>query len=214
MSITHDDVRLLLQGLGVTVLMIVLAGSGSLLVGVMVTVARISPVPLLRAAAFAYVQFFINVPLLALLILSVFALPEAGLILPVTPTVVAVLALYQAAYVAEALRSGVNTVDRGQVEAARALGLNLRKTLRHVVVPQALRAVVQPIGNQMIALTMNSALAAIVGVVELTSRINSVNLTYAQPILFYTGGGLAYMALALLIGLATGRIERRVAIVR
>lgn len=214
MNISYDDVQHLLEGLGVTLMMIALAGSGALLLGVMVAVARVSPVPLLRAAGFAYVQFFVNVPLLALLILAVFALPEAGVILPVTATAISVLALYQGAYVAEALRSGVNTVDRGQVEAARALGLNLRQTLRRVVVPQALRAVVQPIGNQLIALTMNSALAAIVGVVELTSRINSVNLTYARPILFYTGGGLAYMGIALMIGLATGRIERKVAIVR
>ena len=214
MNMSYHDAQLLLDGLGMTALMIVLAGSGSLLIGVLVTVARVSPVPLLRAAAFAYVQFFVNVPLLALLILAVFALPEAGFILPVTPTAIVVLALYQSAYVAEALRSGVNTVDRGQVEAARALGFNLRQTLRRVVVPQATRAVVQPIGNQMIALTMNTALAATVGVVELTSRINSVNLTYAQPILFYTGGGLAYMAIALFIGIGTGRIERKVAIVR
>lgn len=214
MPIENPELLLLLQALGTTIMMALLAGVGSIVVGVLVTVARVSPLPILRAAAFAYVQFFINVPLLALLLLAVFALPDAGLILPLTPTVIIVLTVYEAAYVAEAVRSGVNTVAVGQVEAARALGLTLTQSLRWVIVPQALRAVVQPLGNVMIALAMNTALAAVVGVVELTSQVNKINLVYAQPILFFTSAGLAYMAVALAIGLATGWVERKVAIVR
>ncbi len=214
MPIENLELLLLLQALGTTIMMALLAGVGSIVVGVLVTVARVSPLPILRAAAFAYVQFFINVPLLALLLLAVFALPDAGLILPLTPTAIIVLTVYEAAYVAEAVRSGVNTVAVGQVEAARALGLTLTQSLRWVIVPQALRAVVQPLGNVMIALAMNTALAAVVGVVELTSQVNKINLVYAQPILFFTSAGLAYMAVALAIGLATGWVERKVAIVR
>jgi glutamate transport system permease protein len=214
MPIENPELLLLLQALGTTIMMALLAGVGSIVVGVLVTVARVSPLPILRAAAFAYVQFFINVPLLALLLLAVFALPDAGLILPLTPTAIIVLTVYEAAYVAEAVRSGVNTVAVGQVEAARALGLTLTQSLRWVIVPQALRAVVQPLGNVMIALAMNTALAAVVGVVELTSQVNKINLVYAQPILFFTSAGLAYMAVALAIGLATGWVERKVAIVR
>ncbi|NGN82192.1 amino acid ABC transporter permease [Arthrobacter silviterrae] len=209
-----ENFQLLLQGLGTTIMIAVIAGIGSILVGVFVTTARVGPIPVLRGAAFAYVQFFINVPLLALLILAVFALPAAGFILPLVPTVTIVLIVYEAAYVAEALRSGVNTVAKGEIEAARALGLTLVQSLRHVIVPQSFRAVVQPIGNVMIALAMNTALAAVVGVLELTSRVNSVNLVYAQPILFYTSAGLVYMAIALVIGVSTGWVERKVAIVR
>lgn len=214
MNILSENLGLLLQALGTTVMMTVVAGIGSLILGVLVTVARVSPIPILRWAAFCYVQFFINVPLLALLLLAVFALPDAGLILPLTPTAIIVLTVYEAAYVAEAVRSGVNTVAVGQVEAGRALGLSLGQSLRLVVIPQALRAVVQPLGNVMIALAMNTALAAVVGVVELTSRVNKVNLVYAQPIEIFTAAGLVYMAIALAIGLAAGRIERKVAIVR
>jgi glutamate transport system permease protein len=214
MNILSENLGLLLQALGTTLMMAIVAGIGSLILGVLVTVARVSPIPLLRRAAFCYVQFFINVPLLALLILAVFALPDAGLILPLTPTAIIVLTVYEAAYVAEAVRSGVNTVGVGQIEASRAIGLSLAQSLRFVVIPQALRAVVQPIGNVMIALAMNTALAAAVGVVELTSRVNKVNLVYAQPIEIFTGAGLVYMAIALAIGLATGWVERKVAIVR
>lgn len=214
MNILSDNIGLLLQALGTTVMMAVVAGVGALILGVLVTVARVSPIPILRSAAFAYVQFFINVPLLALLILAVFALPDAGLLLPLTPTAIIVLTLYEAAYVAEAVRSGINTVGVGQVEAGRALGLSLAQSFRFIVIPQSLRAVVQPLGNVMIALAMNTALAAAVGVVELTSQVNKVNLVYAQPIAIFTGAGLVYMAIALVIGLGAGWVERKVAIVR
>ena len=214
MDIFTENAGLLLDAIGTTLLMVLVAGVGSLLLGVLVTVARVSPIPILRRAAFLYVQFFINVPLLALLLLAVFALPDAGLILPLLPTAIIVLTVYEAAYVAEAVRSGINTVSVGQIEASRALGLTLWQSLRLIVIPQSLRAVVQPLGNGMIALAMNTALAAVIGVVELTSRVNKINLVYAQPIEIFTAAGLVYMLIALLIGLAAGRIERKVAILR
>ncbi|WP_138417507.1 amino acid ABC transporter permease [Sinomonas gamaensis] len=214
MNAFFEDFGSLADGLGMTLLMLLAAGVGSIVVGALVAVARISPLRILRGAAFVYVQFFINVPLLALLILAVFALPAAGFILPIVPTAIIVLTTYESAYVAEALRSGVNTVPQGQIEAARALGLTFSQSLRLVIVPQAFRAVVQPLGNIMIALALNTSLTAVVGVVELTAHVNKVNLVYAQPVLFYTTGGLVYMGIALIIGLLAGRLERKLAIVR
>lgn len=204
----------LVHALSVTLLITVVSSVGALVVGVAVTVARISPVPILRTVAFLYVQYFLNVPLLALLLLAVFALPDAGLLLPLAQTVIVVLSLYEGAYVAEAVRSGVNTVAPGEVEAARALGLRFGQIMRRVVVPQALRAVVQPLGNVLIALLMNTALAATVGVAELTNAANEINNRAAQPILIYATAGLAYMAVALTIGLGAGRLERRWAVRR
>jgi glutamate transport system permease protein len=214
MQVLLDNLDPLLRALGTTVMITLVAGVAALVLGTLVTIARVSPVPVLRGAAFGYVQFFVNVPLLALLLLAVFALPDAGIIMPLTTTAIVVLAVYEAAYVAEAVRSGINTIPPGQLEAARALGLRLPQILRLVVVPQALRAVVQPLGNVMIALVMNSALAATVGVVELTSAVNKVNLVEAQPIPIFAGAGLVYMAIALAIGLTAGRIEKKVAIAR
>lgn len=202
------------EALGTTILLAVSAGIGSIVLGTLITAARISPVPVLRWAAFVYVQFFVNVPLLVLLVLAVFALPDAGFLLPLTPTAIIVLTLYEAAYVAEAVRSGVNTVGRGEIEASRALGFSLGQTLRVLVIPQSLRAAIQPIGNVMIALTMNTALAAAVGVVELTSAANKLNLVEAQPILIFTAAGLVYMVLALAIGLTAGRLEKKLRIRR
>lgn len=209
-----DNLAPLLQGLVTTLWMAALSAVGALVLGVIVTAMRVSPLPVLRGVAFAYVQLFLNVPLLALLVLFVFALPDAGLLMPLPMTAVVVLIIYEAAYVAEAVRSGVNTVALGQAEAARALGLTFRQTLGSVILPQALRAVVQPVGNVMIALVMNTSLFAAVGIVEMTAAANKTNLIHAQPIPIFVGAGLTYMALALLIGLGTGWLERRVAIVR
>lgn len=214
MNALLDNLDALVHGLLTTLWMIAVASIGALALGVLVTAARVSPVPVLRGAAYCYVQFFMNVPLLALLVLFVFALPEVGLIMPLTTTAVVVLIIYEAAYVAEAVRSGVNTVALGQAEAARSIGLTFWQSLRLVILPQALRAVVQPIGNVLIALAMNTSLAAAVGVVELTAAADRVNLVEAQPIAIFAGAGAAYMAIALVIGLTTGFIERRVAIVR
>lgn len=209
-----DNLAPLLEGLLTTLWMAALSAVGALVLGVVVTAMRVSPIPVLRGVAFAYVQLFLNVPLLALLVLFVFALPDVGLLMPLPMTAVVVLVVYEAAYVAEAVRSGVNTVALGQAEAARALGLTFRQTLGSVILPQALRAVVQPVGNVMIALVMNTSLFAAVGIVELTAAANKTNLVHAQPIPIFVGAGLTYMALALLIGLGTGWLERRVAIVR
>jgi glutamate transport system permease protein len=209
-----DNLAPLLAGLLTTLWMAALSAAGALVLGVVVTTMRVSPVPVLRGVAFAYVQLFLNVPLLALLVLFVFALPDAGLLMPLPATAVVVLVIYEAAYVAEAVRSGVNTVALGQAEAARALGLTFRQTLGSVILPQALRAVVQPVGNVLIALVMNTSLFAAVGIVELTAAANKTNLVHAQPIPIFVGAGLTYMALALLIGLGAGWLERRVAIVR
>jgi glutamate transport system permease protein len=209
-----DNAGPLLQGLLTTLWIAAVAGVGALVLGVLVAAARVSPVPVLRGVAFGYVQLFLNVPLLALLVLFVFALPDVGLLMPLATTVVVVLVVYEAAYVAEAVRSGVNTVSLGQAEAARALGLTFLQSLRLVVLPQAVRAVVQPLGNVLIALVMNTALAAAVGVVELTSATNRVNLVEAQPIPIFAGAGVLYMLVALTIGLLSGVVERRVAIAR
>lgn len=209
-----DNSDLILGALGTTLYITVVSAVGALVVGVLTTVARISPVRILRTAASLYVQYFLNVPLLALLLLAVFALPDAGLLMPLRTTVIVVLVVYEGAYVAEAVRSGVNTVPPGQLEAARALGLRFSQVVRKVLVPQALRAVVQPLGNVLIALLMNTALAATVGVVELTSAANRVNNVAAQPIAIYVAVGLMYMVLALGIGLLAGRLEKKVAIAR
>ncbi|GAA0403453.1 amino acid ABC transporter permease [Microbispora corallina] len=214
MSAILDHLPEFWQGLVVTLELTAASFAGAAVVGVVITAMRVGPVPVLRAAGTAYVEAFQNLPLLVLLVLAVFGLPEIGIEAGLLVTSMVVIALYEGAYIAEALRSGVNAISAGQGEAARALGLTFGQSLRHVVLPQALRTVVQPLGNIFIALTMNTSLVAAVGVVDLTAAANRVNLLEAQPIPIFVGAGLAYAAVAAVAGFVTGRLERRLAVAR
>ncbi|MBB2911470.1 glutamate transport system permease protein [Streptosporangium becharense] len=214
MSALLDHLPELWQGLIVTLQLTAASFAGAAVLGLVITAMRVSPVGVLRGIGTVYVETFQNLPLLVLLVLAVFGLPEIGLQADLLVTAVIVIAVYEAAYIAEALRSGVNAVSAGQGEAARALGLTFGQSLRHVVLPQALRTVIQPIGNVFIALTMNTSLAAAVGVVDLTAAANRVNLVEAQPIPIFVGAGLAYALIAACAGFVTGRLERRLAVAR
>ena len=202
---------LVLEGFLNTVALTLLSFCGALLAGLLVAVLRIVPVPLLRAVGAVYVEVWRNVPLLAWLVLFVFGLPEVGVTMPLFWTAFTAIALYEAAFVAEALRSGVNSVASGQGEAGRALGLSFRQSLRHVILPQAARRVVQPLANIAIALTMATALAGVVGVVDMTRAAQRINLELAQPLLVFTGVGLCYLVMAAGIGFGARVLERRLA---
>jgi glutamate transport system permease protein len=214
MSAFLDHLPEFWEGLIVTLQLIAASFAGAVVVGLVITAMRVSPVGVLRGIGTAYVETFQNLPLLVLLVLAVFGLPEIGIKASLLVTAVVVIALYEAAYIAEALRSGVNAIAVGQGEAARALGLTFGQSLRHVVLPQALRTVIQPMGNIFIALAMNTALAGAVGVVDLTAAANRVNLMEAQPIPIFIGAGLAYALIAACAGFVTGRLERRLVMIR
>ncbi|GAA3224632.1 amino acid ABC transporter permease [Nonomuraea helvata] len=214
MSVLLDHLPELWQGLIVTFQLTAASFAGAAVLGVVVCALRVSPVRVLRAIGTAYVEAFQNLPLLVLLVLSFFGLPEIGIKAEPLVTAIVVIAVYEAAYVGEALRSGVNSVGKGQGEAARAIGLTFSQSLRHVILPQALRTVVQPLGNIFIATAMNTALAAAVGVVDLTAAANRVNLIEAQPIPIFVGAGVAYALIAAAAGFVTGRLERRLVIIR
>lgn len=200
---------LVLEGFLNTVALTLLSFAGALVVGLVVAVLRIVPVPLLRGVGAVYVEVWRNIPLLAWLVLFVFGLPEVGVKMPLFWTACVAIALYEAAFVAEALRSGVNSVAAGQGEAARALGLTFRQSMRYVILPQAGRRVVQPLANIAIALTMATSLAGVVGVVDMTRAAQRINLELAQPLLVFTGVGLCYLVMAALLGFGAGVLERR-----
>ena len=141
MSALLDHLPEFWQGLIVTLQLIAASFVGAVVWASLITAMRVSPVGVLRGIGTAYVETFQNLPLLVLLVLAVFGLPEIGIKASLLVTAVVVIALYEAAYIAEALRSGVNAVAVGQGEAARALGLTFGQSLRHVVLPQALRTV-------------------------------------------------------------------------
>ena len=155
-----------------------------------------------------------NCPLTVLFFLFWFGLPNAGVQFPRFASAVIVLAVYTGAFVAEAIRSGINTVGAGQAEAARSLGLTFTQVLGEVVLPQALRAVVAPLGNVFIALIKNSSIAYTISVVELTGQAQTLAIRTTEVLPVFGAAAVGYLVLTLPSGFAVGWLERKVAIKR
>jgi glutamate transport system permease protein len=186
----------------------------ALVVGVLIAVLRVSPVLPMRGFGTAYVEVLRNTPLLILIFIVFFGLPEVGVKFGLVTSGVLALGFYEAAFICESVRSGIFTVPVGQAEAARAVGLPGRQVLTTVVLPQALRTVVQPLGSLFQTLILNSSLVAAIGVTDITGTARHVEGFVVQPIPLFVGAGVAYLVLTLLVGQLTGLIERRVAVLR
>ena len=201
----------LLVSLQISVCTFLLAALG----GALLAVCRVSPVAPLRLFARLYVSTVRSIPLLVLLTLFVFGLPEIGLVYSLFWTAVTAMSLYWAAFFCEVLRSGVRAVPRGQIEAGRALGLGFRLILRFVVLPQSLRAIVQPAASLLIAVTLNSSLAAAVGVTqELTGQTELLDQQYARPLVTFGAAAACYVLIALCIGWMATVLDKRLAVIR
>ena len=186
----------------------------ALVVGTGLAAALVSPVPPARWAAAAYVAVFRNLPLLVILILAVFGLPQTGLQLSPMTWAVLVLGLYTAAFVCETLSGGINGVNVGQTEAARALGLSFPQSLRLIVLPQAIRSVVPPLGSLFIALTRNTALASVIGVVEISARTAQLVNDNVSTIVVIVGSASGYLIINLPAAWMVRRLERRAVFAR
>ena len=202
----------LLAGFAITLALTVLGFLGALGLGTVLAVLRVSPIATLRVLGAIYVEFFRNIPLLSLLILFVFGLPDVGITLSLFASAAVCLALASAAFVCEAVRGGINAVSVGQAEAARAIGLTFGQSLRFVILPQAFRTMVQPLVNVFIGVALGSSLAAAVGVSELTNRTQQLNLRYAEAVACFLVAGVLYIAVSLLGGVVGGGLERRLSI--
>jgi glutamate transport system permease protein len=201
-------------GFRLTLALTLASFAGALAIGILIASMRVSPVAPLRAAGTLYVETIRNIPLLVLMFLFFFGFPKIGIQYRPFPSAVIVLAVYTGAFVAEAVRSGVNTVAQGQAEAARAIGLTFAQSMRLVVLPQALRAVVAPIGNIFIALIKNTALALTIAVMELAFQYQHLITETAQVVGVSVGIVVCYLALALSAGWLFSVLEHRVAIKR
>lgn len=214
MDVVVDNLDLFLEGMRTTVSLTVLSFAAALVIGTVVAACRVSPVPPLRAAGSLYVGIVRNTPLAVLMVGFLFGAGDLGIQFSFFNTAVIVLSAYTGAFVGEIVRSGVNAVARGQGEAARALGLTFPQVLRIIVLPQAFRTVVAPLGTLFIALIKNSSLAALISVDELVGTTEQLINETAQFLPIFMGAAVAYLMLTIPSGLVLGVIERRVAIKR
>jgi glutamate transport system permease protein len=198
-------------GVAFTIGLVVLGWIGAMIVGTVLALLRASPIRAARVAAAAYILVFRNIPIPVQMVLFVFGLPLLGIVFPLFPSAVIVLIAYHAAFVCETLRSGLNTVAIGELEASRSLGFTPFGTIRHVAVPQAFAAVIQPMGNVLILLVKNTSVAAIVGVAELTFTADKVAIEEVQAFIVLGGAALAYVVICVVLKRFVSRLERRVA---
>ncbi len=213
MDAFRENWDLILDGFWNTVQLLVVSGLIALIVGTIVAVARVSPVPILRGVGTAYVTLFRNTPLLVLILLTYYGLPEIGIDFGFFVMITMAMGLYTASFVTEAIRAGVNGIGLGQAEAARSIGMPFGMTMTQVILPQAFRFVVPPLASVFIALTKNTSLAAVFGIAEATYRMKGLTRDYAtEQIQIFIGIALGYIIIVEVISFAASRFERRWAV--
>lgn len=162
---------LLLVGAGVTVQITAVSVSVGMLIGMLVGIARLSKTWIIKVLAAIYVDFIRGTPLLVQIFLIYFALPIV-LGTRIDPFIAAITAcsINSGAYVAEIFRGGIQSIDIGQMEAGRSLGLTWGQTMQHIILPQAFKRIIPPLGNEFIAMMKDSSLVSVIGFEELTRR--------------------------------------------
>ncbi|WP_019876545.1 amino acid ABC transporter permease [Sporichthya polymorpha] len=215
MNVLADNAGEILEGFWQTIQLFVLSGVASLVLGTVLASMRVSPVPVLRGAATAYVHVARNTPLVLIFIIFVFGFPTVGIQFSFFTFAVLALTAYTSAFICEAIRSGINAVSAGQAEAARALGMTFRQNLTLIVLPQATRSAIPPITNILIALVRNTAVAEAFGVTEASYVMSGLLRDHADSlywIFFGIAGG--YMVIVFVITAFAAWFERRVAVLR
>ena len=204
------------SGFWVTLRLVGISFAVAMLAGTLVAALRVAPVVWLQRLGAVYVETFRNVPLLVLLFISFAGVRRAGVDINAWVAGTLSLGLYTGAYVAEALRSGVFSVGKGQIEASLSLGLTYRETLRHIVLPQAFRTVISPLGSLMIAMIKNSAIIGVsllaLGDLLKEARIVSSRTFQTDEAFFWAAVG--YLLLTGAATLLIRGLERRYAIRR
>lgn len=211
----------ILGAVWMTIQLAVLSAIGATFVGTIVAIMRVSPVGVLRGIGTSYVNTFRNTPLTVLLIMSVLGF---SFILGLSISddfarngfwwAVVMLALYHAAFVCEALRSGINTVPVGQAEAARSIGLTFGQSLREVLLPQAFRGAVAPLVSTYIALIKNTTVAAVIGVSESAGLLSTITENEGGSLLLFFVFAMIFVILTLPLGVFGTNLSQRLAVKR
>lgn len=210
MDLVFNSFPLLLIGAGVTIQITVLSTAIGFVIGLIVGVARISHVRLLRMLAEVYVEFFRGTPLLVQIFLFYFALPVlTGQRIDPFIAAISACGINSGAYVAEIFRAGIQSVDEGQMEAGRSLGMTWLQTMRYIIVPQAFKRVIPPLGNEFIAMLKDSSLVSVIGFEELTRRGQLIIAKTYGSFEIWMSVAVIYLVMTLTISRFVAYLERR-----
>lgn len=205
-----QSIPFLLRGAVYTVQVSMLAIVFGLVLGWLLGLAAVSGVPALSAVSWAYVQFIRGTPLLIQIFLIYFGLPALGINLPAFWSGVIALGLNSGGFQAEIVRAGIESIDRGQTEAARSIGMSRFKTLVFILVPQTIRRVLPPLTNELITLTKSSSLLSAIAALELTHAGQLIIARTFAPFEIYAAVAVIYLAMVAVLSRGSAFLEKRV----
>ncbi|MGW1721876.1 amino acid ABC transporter permease [Streptomyces sp. NPDC002306] len=214
MNVLTDNFSLYAEGFLGTVELTVYASVLALVLGFLMASFRVAPVRSLRVFGTVWVTVLRNTPLTLLFFAVLLGLPRFGLVLPFQLFAVLALGCYTSAFVCEALRSGINTVPKGQGEAARSLGMTFAQTLNLVVLPQAFRSVIPPVGSTLIALAKNSAIAGAFSVTELLGTYKTLSELGYNIVWTFVWIAVGYLVITLAISALFNVLEKKWGVAR
>lgn len=208
----QGNIAFLVSGIGWTVSLALCALVASVVLGLCVALLGLSRRRAVAAANRVYVEGLRAIPMLVMVLWVFYGLPAViGLKLDVFAAGVVALALCDSAFEAEIFRAGIQSIDRGQHEAAETLGLGFADKMRFIVLPQAIRRVLPPLGNQFVYMLKTSSLVSVIGLAELTRKANELVVTEYRPLEIYTFLILEYLVLILIASWAVRSLERKMA---
>jgi putative glutamine transport system permease protein len=210
-SVLGENAGLLAQGLLVTLEVSALALVLALALGVIVATLRVAPSAALRRVGTAYVEFLRNIPLLVQLFFLFFGLPSIGIRIDAFACGVLALGIYTSAFVAEAIRSGIAGVPKGQLEAGLASGMGYATAMRTIVLPQAISKTIPPLGNTALNLIKNSSLVSTVSVLDVLGTAQLLGARSFQYVPMFVGAAVCYLILTLPTAWAVNLLEKRYA---
>lgn len=209
-SLIWDNIPILLQGAVITIQITVMAVGCGFFIGMIAALANLSRFKIVRLLVKCYVELFRGTPLLVQIFMIYFALPMV-IGQSINPYVAAVTAcsINSGAYVSEIFRAGIQSIDKGQMEAGRSLGLTWAQTMRYIVMPQAFKAIIPPLGNEYIAMMKDTSLVSVIGFEELTRRGQLIIARTYGSFEIWTAVAIIYLIMTLSISQLVAFLERR-----
>ena len=209
-SLIWDNIPILLQGAVITIQITVMAVGCGFFIGMIAALANLSRFKIVRLLVKCYVELFRGTPLLVQIFMIYFALPMV-IGQSINPYVAAVTAcsINSGAYVSEIFRAGIQSIDKGQMEAGRSLGLTWAQTMRYIVMPQVFKAIIPPLGNEFIAMMKDTSLVSVIGFEELTRRGQLIIARTYGSFEIWTAVAIIYLIMTLSISQLVAFLERR-----
>ncbi|TCO74585.1 amino acid ABC transporter permease [Marinisporobacter balticus] len=202
--------KFFISGTGITLFLSFFGVIFGVVIGVFLALMKLSEKPLIRMPATAYIEVVRGTPLLVQLFLIYIGLPKAtGIAFPDLSLAIIAVSLNSAAYVAEIIRAGIQSIDKGQMEAARSLGMTHSVTMRYIIIPQAFKNILPALGNEFIVLVKESAIVSVIGIHDLMYKADTVRGISYKPFAPLLIAAVIYFSITFTLSKLVGNLERR-----